>query len=132
MKGSLSLLLDTHLLLWAASEPERLSAKARALLLDPANQLVFSAASLWEISIKNSLDRADFNVDPRRLWRMLLVNGYRELPVTSEHTVAVNNLPKLHKDPFDRILVAQARVEGLLLLTVDKVVAKYGEGVRKV
>jgi len=132
MKGGLNLLLDTHLLLWAASEPERLSAKARALLLDPANQLVFSAASLWEISIKNSLDRADFNVDPRRLWRMLLVNGYRELPVTSEHTVAVNDLPKLHKDPFDRILVAQARVEGLLLLTVDKVVAKYGEGVRKV
>ena len=132
MKGSLNLLLDTHLLLWAASEPERLSAKARALLLDPANQLVFSAASLWEISIKNSLDRADFNVDSRRLWRMLLVNGYRELPVTSEHTVAVNDLPQLHKDPFDRILVAQARVEGLLLLTVDKVVAKYGEGVRKV
>ena len=125
-------MLDTHLLLWAAGEPERLSAKARTLLLDPANQLVFSAASLWEISIKNSLDRADFNVDPRRLWRMLLVNGYRELPVTSEHTVAVNDLPQLHKDPFDRILVAQARVEGLLLLTVDKVVAKYGEGVRKV
>ena len=132
MKGSSSLLLDTHLLLWAAGEPERLSAKARTLLLDPANQLVFSAASLWEISIKNSLDRADFNVDPRRLWRMLLVNGYRELPVTSEHTVAVNDLTQLHKDPFDRILVAQARVEGLLLLTVDKVVAKYGEGVRKV
>ncbi|MHB8167855.1 MAG: type II toxin-antitoxin system VapC family toxin [Sulfuricella sp.] len=128
----MNLLLDTHLLLWAASEPQRLSAKARALFLDPANQLVFSAASLWEISIKNSLDRADFKVDPRRLWRMLLVNGYREIPVTSEHTVAVNELPPLHKDPFDRILVAQARVEGLLLLTADKSVAKYGEGVRKV
>ncbi|MHB1592344.1 MAG: type II toxin-antitoxin system VapC family toxin [Sulfuricella sp.] len=128
----MNLLLDTHLLLWAASEPQRLSAKARALFLDPANQLVFSAASLWEISIKNSLDRADFKVDPRRLWRMLLVNGYREIPVTSEHTVAVNGLPPLHKDTFDRILVAQARVEGLLLLTADKSVAKYGEGVRKV
>ena len=128
----MNLLLDTHLLLWAASEPERLSSKARALLLAPDNQLLFSAASLWEISIKNSLERADFKVDPRRLWRMLLVNGYRELPVTSEHTVAVNELPPLHKDPFDRILVAQARVEGLLLLTVDKAVAKYGEGVRKV
>lgn len=128
----MNLLLDTHLLLWAASEPKRLSAKARALLLDPANHLVFSAASLWEISIKNGLDRADFNVDPRRLWRMLLVSGYRELPVTSEHTVAVNELPSLHKDPFDRILVAQARVEGLTLLTVDKAVAKYGDGVRKV
>jgi len=128
----LNLLLDTHLLLWAASEPERLSAKARTLLLDPANQLMFSAASLWEVTIKNSLDRPDFKVDSRRLWRMLLVSGYRELPVTSEHTVAVNDLPQLHKDPFDRILVAQARVESLLLLTVDKAVAKYGEGVRKV
>jgi len=128
----LNLLLDTHLLLWAASEPKRLSSKARTLLLDPANHLVFSSASLWEISIKNKLERSDFNVDPRRLWRMLLVNGYRELPVTSEHAVAVNELPPLHKDPFDRILVAQARVEGLLLLTVDKAVAKYGDAVRKV
>ena len=128
----MNLLLDTHLLLWAAGEPDRLSAKARALLLDPANQLMFSAASLWEVTIKNRLDRPDFKVDSRRLWRMLLVSGYRELPVTGEHTVAVNDLPQLHKDPFDRILVAQARVESLLLLTVDKAVAKYGEGVRKV
>ena len=128
----MNLLLDTHLLLWAASDPERLSARARALLLDPANQLLFSAASLWEVTIKNRLDRPDFKVDPRRLWRMLLVSGYRELPVASEHTAAVHDLPLLHKDPFDRILVAQARVEGLLLLTMDKAVAKYGEGVRKV
>ncbi len=128
----MNLLLDTHLLLWAASEPQRLSAKARALLLDPANQLIFSSASLWEITIKNGLERSDFNVDPRRLWRMLLVNGYRELSVTSEHTVAVNDLPLLHKDPFDRILVAQARVEGVTLLTTDKMVTKYGEGVKKV
>lgn len=128
----MNLLLDTQLLLWAASEPERLSTKARTLLLDPANQLMFSAASLWEVTIKNNLDRPGFKVDPRRLWRMLLVSGYRELPVTSEHIVAVNDLPQLHKDPFDRILVAQARVESLLLLTVDKAVAKYGEGVREV
>ncbi len=128
----MNLLLDTHLLLWAASEPQRLSAKVRALLLDSSNQLVFSSASLWEITIKNGLERPDFNVDPRRLWRMLLVNGYRELSVTSEHAVAVNDLPLLHKDPFDRILVAQARVEGLTLLTTDKMVAKYGEGVKKV
>ena len=128
----MNLLLDTHVLLWAAIEPKRLSAKARTLLLDPANHLVFSAASLWEISIKNGLDRADFKVDPRRLWRMLLVNGYREIPVSSEHTVAVNELPPMHKDPIDRILIAQARAEGFLLLTVDKAVAKYGEGVLKV
>ena len=117
----MNLLLDTHVLLWAASEPQRLPAKARTLLLDPANQLVFSAASLWEISIKSSLKRTGFKVDARRLWRMLLVNGYRELPVTSEHTIAVNELPDLLADPFDRILVAQARVEGLLLLTSDKI-----------
>lgn len=128
----MNLLLDTHLLLWAASEPQRLSVKARALLLDPANQLIFSSASLWEITIKNGLERSDFNVDSRRLWRMLLVNGYRELSVTSEHTVAVNDLPPLHKNPFDRTLVAQARVEGLTLLTADRIVAKYGEGVKKV
>lgn len=128
----MNLLLDTRLLLWAASEPQRLSAKARALLLDPSNQLVFSSASLWEITIKNGLERSDFSVDPRRLWRMLLVNGYREISVTSEHAVAVNDLPPLHKDPFDRILVAQARIEGLTLLTADKMVAKYGEGVKKV
>lgn len=128
----MNLLLDTHLLLWAASEPERIPEKARALLIEPANQLIFSAASLWEITIKNSLERPDFKVDSRRLWRMLLVNGYRELAVTSEHAVAVNELPPIHKDPFDRILVAQARVEGLLLLTADKMVAKYGEGVQEV
>lgn len=128
----MNLLLDTHLLLWAASAPERLSDSARALLLDPANQLVFSAASLWEVCIKRALERTDFNVDPRRLWRMLLVSGYRELPVTSEHGIAVLELPPLHKDPFDRILIAQARVEDLQLLTVDSAVADYGAGVRKV
>jgi len=128
----LNFLLDTHLLLWAASAPERLSTKARRLLLATDSRLVFSAASLWEISIKRTLGRTDFNVDPRRLWRMLLVNGYTELAVNSEHAIAVNDLPPLHEDPFDRILVAQARVEGIVLLTVDKVVARYGEGVRKV
>ena len=128
----MNFLLDTHLLLWAASAPERLSAKARSLLLATDSRLIFSAASLWEISIKRTLGRTDFNVDPRRFWRMLLVNGYTELAVNSEHTIAVNDLPPLHKDPFDRILVAQARVEGVVLLTVDKTVAKYGDGVRKV
>lgn len=128
----MNLLLDTHLLLWAASMPERLSNTARDLLLDPSNELVFSAASLWEVSIKRALGRTDFNVDPRRLWRMLLVSGYRELPVTCEHTVAVLDLPPLHKDPFDRILVAQARTENLQLLTVDSAVANYGAGIQQV
>lgn len=128
----MNLLLDTQLVLWATGQPDKLSAKARRLLLDGENQLVFSAASLWEISIKNALGRADFKVDTRRLWRLLLVHGYRELPVSGEHAIAVETLPTLHKDPFDRMLVAQARAEGLLLLTTDKRVAAYGEAVRKV
>ena len=128
----MNLLLDTHMLLWAASDPQKISAKGRNLLLAVENQLFFSTASLWEISIKNGLERPDFNVDPRRLWRMLQASGYRELTVSAEHAIAVNDLPPLHKDPFDRILVAQARVEGFLLLTADKLVAKYGEGVKKV
>ena len=104
----------------------------RDLLLDSRNQPVFSSASLWEITIKRGLERPDFNVDPRRLWRMLLANGYRELPVTSEHAMAIHDLPLLHKDPFDRILVAQARTEAMLLLTSDTLVASYGEGVQHV
>lgn len=128
----MKLLLDTHLLLWAAGEPQRLSAAATALIEDPANELVFSAASLWEVAIKCQLGRNDFRVDPRLLRRSLLDNGYLELPVTSEHAVATDNLPPIHKDPFDRILVAQATVEGMALLTVDPVVARYQVPVRKV
>lgn len=128
----MNLLLDTHLLLWASGQPEKLSAPARTLLLDPNNQLLFSAASLWEIVIKSALGRADFRVDARRLWRMPLANGYRELAVSAEHCLAVHGLPLLHRDPFDRILVAQARAEGLTLLTVDSLVADYGEAVWRV
>jgi PIN domain nuclease of toxin-antitoxin system len=124
------LLLDTHLLLWAAGKPERLSAEATALLLDPSQELLFSAASIWEVTIKNGLGRDDFQVDPRRFWRLLLAHGYRELPVTSEQTIAVGQLPLLHKDPFDRLLIAQARTDGLTLLTTDTLVAQYGESTR--
>ena len=128
----MKMLLDTHLLLWAAGQPARLPARARALIKDPANQLIFSAASLWEITIKCGLGRDDFRVDPRLLRRGLLDNGYGELPITSEHAVALDALPALHKDPFDRILVAQATVEGLTLLTADPAVAQYQGPVRKV
>ena len=128
----MKLLLDTHLLLWAAGEPDRLPARARALINDRRNELIFSAASLWEIVIKRRLGRDDFRVDPRLLRRGLLDNSYSELPVTSVHAVAVDSLLPIHKDPFDRILVAQAMVEGLALLTVDPVVARYKGPVRKV
>jgi PIN domain nuclease of toxin-antitoxin system len=126
------LLLDTHLLLWAAGFPERLPASARALLEDPQNELQFSAASLWEIAIKGGLGRADFQVNARVLRRGLLDNGYRELPISSEHAVSVDSLPPLHKDPFDRVLVAQAMGEGITLLTSDPVVAQYPGPVRLV
>ena len=130
----MKLLLDTHLLLWAAGEPDRLPIAARALMDDPDNELLFSTASLWEIAIKGGLTRKrkDFHVDARVLRRGLLDNGYTELPVASEHAVAIDGLPLLHKDPFDRILVAQATVEGIVLLTADPLVAQYPGPVRGV
>ena len=121
----MNLLLDTHLLLWAAGEPDRLSVRARSLMEDQDNALVFSAASLWEITIKAGLGRADFQIDPHLLRRGLIENGYEELPVTGQHAIAVGQLPDVHRDPFDRILVAQATVEGLLLLTHDPLVQAY-------
>ena len=121
----MKLLLDTHLLLWAANDPEKLSAKAVSLMSNPEHQLIFSAASIWEIAIKNSLGRADFEVDARLLRRGLFDNDYTELTITSAHAVFVESLPLIHKDPFDRILVAQATVEGFTLLTADSAVAKY-------
>jgi len=127
----MKLLLDTHLLLWAAGAPERLSDTARALLTEPTNELYFSAASLWEVAIKCSLGRSDFQVNPRVLRRNLLDNGYQELPVASAHAVSIDNLPPLHKDPFDRLLVAQATVEGITLLTSDAQVARYPRAVRQ-
>lgn len=128
----MKLLLDTHLLLWAAGQPDKLSAAARRLLGDKRHSLHFSAASVWEIAIKQALGREDFRVDPAVLRRGLLENGYGEVPIGGEHAVAVSVLPPLHKDPFDRILVAQAVVEGMLLLTADMQVAQYPGPIRKV
>jgi len=125
-------LLDTHLLLWAAAEPRRLSKQARALIDNPDNDLLFSAASLWEVAIQRGLGRDDFKVDARLLRRGLLDNGYSELPIISDHVVAIDSLPPIHKDPFDRILVAQATVEGVTLLTIDSVVRQYPGPIRAV
>jgi len=128
----LKLLLDTHLLLWAAGQPDRLSAAARSLLDDLNNELLFSSASLWEVAIKRGLGRDDFRVDPRLLRRGLIDNSYSELAITSAHAVAIDGLPPIHKDPFDRILVAQSLVEGITLLTSDKLVEQYPGPVRRV
>jgi PIN domain nuclease of toxin-antitoxin system len=125
-------LLDTHVLLWAAGQPERLSAATRRLLNSPSHELLFSAASLWEIAIKKTLGREDFRVEPRLLRRGLLDNGYVELPVTSQHAVGIDSLPPLHKDPFDRLLLSQALSEGVTLLTADEQLARDSGPVRKV
>jgi PIN domain nuclease of toxin-antitoxin system len=126
------LLLDTQILLWAAGQPERLSDAARRQISNPKNELLFSAASLWEITIKKSLGREDFSVEPRLLRRGLLDNGYAELPITGDHALGIDALPHLHKDPFDRILLAQAFSEGITLITADEQLARYPGPVRKV
>ena len=128
----MKLLLDTHLLLWAANEPKRLPKAARVLIEDLENDLLFSAASMWEITIKCSLGREDFRVNARLLRRGLLDNGYSELPITGEHAINVDHLPATHKDPFDCILVAQATVEGITLLTNDHKLVNYPGPIRKV
>jgi PIN domain nuclease of toxin-antitoxin system len=126
------LLLDTQVLLWAAGNSKRLTASARKLLNDPGNDLWFSAVSLWEITIKNSLGRKDFRVEPRVLRRGLLDNGYTELAITSQHAVSVEGLPDIHRDPFDRLLLAQALSEGITLVTADALLATYPGPIRKI
>lgn len=123
-------LLDTHLLLWAATGSARLPAEARRIIDLPETEPVVSAASLWEIAIKSTLGRTDFHIDLRLLRRRLSVHGYTELPVTGAHAVEICLLPPIHRDPFDRMLVAQARVEGTTLLTADSIVARYPGPIR--
>jgi PIN domain nuclease of toxin-antitoxin system len=119
------LLLDTHLLLWTAEGSSRLPSSAVRFIDDPDNELFFSPISLWEIAIKLRRGRDDFQVDPRLLRQRLLNNRYDELAVTSDHAVAVADLPPLHRDPFDRLLIAQCIVEEVTLLTADRVIARY-------
>lgn len=118
-------LLDTHLLLWAAGQPDRLSKVVRELIENPGNELYFSAASIWEIAIKSSLGREDFKADSRLVRRGLIDNGYREIPISSEHAVGVQALPLIHKDPFDRLLISQSMSEGIWLVTADPVLSQY-------
>jgi len=127
-----NLLLDTHLLLRAAGEPKRLSRAARRMIEDGENELYFSAASLWEVAINSRIGRGDFRADVRVLRRSLLDNNYREVQISSEHTVATVDLAPIHKDPFDRVLIAQARCEGVTLLATDPWVAQYAGPIKKV
>ena len=121
----MKLLIDTHLLLRAAANT--LPKKAAAYFLDDENELYFSSASIWEIVIKNSLGRPDFQIDPFLFYKGLLDNGYTELYITSQHTLMIADLPMFHKDPFDRILAAQAKAEGAALLTTDSVLSDYSQ-----
>lgn len=128
----MKLLLDSHLLIWQIGQVRKLSAAAREYLDNPVNDLLFSAASIWEVAIKYGRGRDDFRIDPHLLRRGLLDHGYIEVPVTSAHAAAIEGLPPLHKDPFDRILIAQSAVEEILLLTADPLVAQYQGLVRGV
>ncbi len=126
------LLLDTQLLLWGAMAPDRLSPDTLALVTSPEHPRAFSVVSVWEVVIKAGLRRDGFAVNPRRFRLGLLEGGFREFAVTSEHALAVSRLPPLHKDPFDRLLLAQAEVEGATLLTADATLARYPGRIRLV
>ena len=121
----MKLLIDTHLLLWAAAD--MLPKKAVPYFTNADNELLFSSASIWEVIIKKNLNRPDFQIDPVALYRGLLDNGYAELVITGLHALSVASLPQIHKDPFDRILIAQSKAEGVSLLTSDKTVSLYSQ-----
>lgn len=124
------LLLDTHLLLWAVASSKRLPREARELLEDESHEVYFSAVSIWEIAIKSSLRRKDFRIDLAPFLVALPQMGLVELPVTAAHAAGVAQLPFIHRDPFDRLLIAQSIAEPLTLLTNDKILDRYRAGVR--
>jgi PIN domain nuclease of toxin-antitoxin system len=126
------LLVDTHLLLWAAASSRRLPREARRLMEDPDNEVLHSAASLWEIAIKAALRKPDFKADVAMLRAALVKMGFVELAILGTHVEKLASLPPLHKDPFDRMLVAQSLAEPLVLLTNDGMLEGYGKVVRVV
>lgn len=126
------LLLDTHFLIWSIRDSARFSDALTARLTDPQNTLVFSVASIWEIGIKHALGRPEFHFDPVVIRPGLLAQGYEELPITGPQVVATANLPAIHRDPFDRLLIAQAQIEGITLLTSDAAVAAYPGPIERV
>lgn len=126
------ILLDTHVLLWAVGNSDRLTVAARKWLEDSNNEVFFSAASLWEIALKAALGREDFRIDPAQVLEVMPETGFSELPVNAQHAVEVSRLPMIHKDPFDRLLVAQSKVEPMLLLTNDERLVSYSDNVRLV
>ena len=128
----MKLLFDTHLLLWAITDDRRLSARVRALMADPANECLYSAASVWEVAIKNGLPKRSLGIPAEAFRREVEAAGFRPIPVSPAHAAAVEFLPHLHEDPFDRVLVAQARAEDCALLTADSILPDYGAPVQKI
>jgi PIN domain nuclease of toxin-antitoxin system len=126
------ILLDTHVLLWAIGEPHRLDEETRAVIESIADEVLFSAASIWEIAIKSQLGRAEFTVKPIEIATAARAAGFVELAIRSEAAARVAELPPIHRDPFDRILVAQAIVEPAMLYTVDRQLLGYSELVKRI
>ena len=126
------MLLDTHVLLWALVEPRRLDGETRATIESGDTEVLFSAASIWEIAIKAGLGRSDFAFDPAEMARAALDTGFTELAVRSNAAALVGRLPLLHRDPFNRILVAQAIVEPATLYTTDQQLVPYSDLVRRI
>jgi len=121
------LLLDTHLLIWALDEPERLNDATRAIVADQANQVLFSVASIWEIAIKSAYGRIDFALDPQEVLDAAIHTGFNELQIRSQAAVQVGKLPLYHRDPFDRLLIAQAMIEPVRFYTADPLLPPYSE-----
>lgn len=128
----MNLLLDTHVALWAITDSPKLPPAARTLILSPKSAVWVSVASLWEIAIKHSLGRGDMPVSGQDAVRYFRDSGYRLLPVDAEHALAVETLPAHHQDPFDRMLVAQALVEPMRLMTRDPQVARYSDSIIRI
>jgi PIN domain nuclease of toxin-antitoxin system len=125
-------LFDTQILLWCLAQPDRVSRTVVDLLIDPVVERAFSVATIWEIAIKSAAQRPDFRFDAVVVRRQLLASGWFEFPILSKHAVAAARLPRFHKDPFDRLLVAQASVEDLTLVTADRMLARYDAPIRLV
>lgn len=125
-------LVDTHLAIWSVADSRKLSATAVKIMGDGRALFFFSAASVWEIAIKRAKRPEEIPLCADEARRLFAEAGYRELPVTSRHSAAVERLPPIHADPFDRMLVAQAQTEGMILLTHDHVIPQYGDFVVKV
>lgn len=119
-------LLDTHILIWLAAKPEKLNKDVENIITNYNNEIYFSVANIWEIAIKKALKKIE--IDPEILRKGLFENGFKELAVKSEHVLNTLKLPNMHQDPFDRILVSQARVENHTLITADSKIIDSTDG----